>query len=238
MLRNWSGWGGGMITFLALVHMLNATQLVWVGWGDDSVPCTCTHIMTDGCKAWASACKARKLNHRAVNLAKMQFVKKDMKHAKGQSKLLGAQKIDRLWQDLKGFLGRSVSSKNNAREVNPRLKTFVYAYMFWRNADNIWHETGQLCKWWATKEKSAQISRLSTKMDAALQRNADFDSKPCVLQHFGFPPFDSITSKYCKGYKFHKKEDFKMLKNRGVVPGPVTLLFAGWSCGVFSVFLR
>ena len=33
-----------MITFLALVHMLNATQLVWVGWGDDNVPCTCTHV--------------------------------------------------------------------------------------------------------------------------------------------------------------------------------------------------
>ena len=60
-------------------------------------------------------------------------------------------------------------------------------------------------------------------MDAALRRNADFASKPCVLQHFGSPPFNSITSKYCKGYKFHKKEDFKMLKNRGVVPGPVTL---------------
>ena len=105
-----------------------------------------SHIMSDGCKAWASACKARKLNHRAVNHAKMQFVKKDMKPAKGQSKLLGTQKIDRLWQDLKGFLGRSVSSKNNAREVNPRLKTYVYAYMFRRNADNVWHETGQLCK--------------------------------------------------------------------------------------------
>ena len=74
-----------------------------------------------------------------------------------------------------------------------------------------------------TKEKSAQISGRSTKMDAALRRNADFASKPCVLQHFGSPPFNSITSKYCKGYKFHKKEDFKMLKNRGVVPGPVTL---------------
>ena len=98
----WGGWGGGMITFLALVHMLNH--------------------------------------------AKMQSVKKDMKPAKGQSKLLGTQKIDRLWQDLKGFLGRSVSSKNNAREVNPRLKTYVYAYMFRRNADNVWHETGQLCK--------------------------------------------------------------------------------------------
>ena len=31
-------WGvGGMITFLALAHMLNATQLVWGG-GDDKVP--------------------------------------------------------------------------------------------------------------------------------------------------------------------------------------------------------
>ena len=37
------GWGG-MITFLALVHMLNATQLVRGGGGDDNVPCTCTHV--------------------------------------------------------------------------------------------------------------------------------------------------------------------------------------------------
>ena len=70
-------------------------------------------------------------------------------------------------------------------------------------------------------------------MDAALRRNADFASKPCVLQHFGSPPFNSITSKYCKGYKFHKKEDFKMLKNRGVVPGPVTLLLS-WAIPTFG----
>ena len=79
-------------------------------------------------------------------------------------------------------------------------------------------------------KKSAQISGRSTKMDAALRRNADFASKPCVLQHFGSPPFNSITSKYCKGYKFHKKEDFKMLKNRGVVPGPVTFCFGLYGC--------
>ena len=155
-----------------------------------------------------------------LNHAKMQSVKKDMKPAKGQSKLLGTQKIDRLWQDLKGFLGRSVSSKNNAREVNPRLKTYVYAYMFRRNADNVWHETGQLCKGWRqSKKKWADLSAFP-KIDMGLWQNADFDSKPCVLQHFGSPPFNSITSKYCKGYKFHKKEDFKMLKNRGVAPGP------------------
>ena len=38
-----------MITFLALAHMLDATQLVWGGWGgDDNIPCTCTHV---GCYA-------------------------------------------------------------------------------------------------------------------------------------------------------------------------------------------
>ena len=44
------GWvGGGMITFLALAHMLDATQLVRGGWGgDDNIPCTCTHV---GCYA-------------------------------------------------------------------------------------------------------------------------------------------------------------------------------------------
>ena len=40
------GWGGvGMLTFLALAHMLDATQLM--GW-DGNVPCTCTHV---GCYA-------------------------------------------------------------------------------------------------------------------------------------------------------------------------------------------
>ena len=51
MLRNWSGvGGGGMITFLALAHMLDATQLVRGGWGGgiDNIPCTCTHV---GCYA-------------------------------------------------------------------------------------------------------------------------------------------------------------------------------------------
>ena len=38
-----------MITFLALAHMLDATQLMgWVGGGDDNIPCTCTHV---GCYA-------------------------------------------------------------------------------------------------------------------------------------------------------------------------------------------
>ena len=33
-----------MMTFLALAHMLDATQVVWGGGGDDNVPCTCTHV--------------------------------------------------------------------------------------------------------------------------------------------------------------------------------------------------
>ena len=37
-----------MITFLALAHMLDATQDAGLGWGGDNVPCTCTHV---GCYA-------------------------------------------------------------------------------------------------------------------------------------------------------------------------------------------
>ena len=37
-----------MITFLALAHMQDATQLVWGVGGDDHVPCACTHV---GCYA-------------------------------------------------------------------------------------------------------------------------------------------------------------------------------------------
>ena len=48
MQLGWGGWGG-MITFLALAHMLDAMQLVWGGLGgDDNIPCTCTHV---GCYA-------------------------------------------------------------------------------------------------------------------------------------------------------------------------------------------
>ena len=32
MLRNCLGWGGGMITFLQLVHTFDAAQLFGVGW--------------------------------------------------------------------------------------------------------------------------------------------------------------------------------------------------------------
>ena len=40
----WGGGGVGMITFLALAHMVGATQHHGVGWGgDDNILCTCTH---------------------------------------------------------------------------------------------------------------------------------------------------------------------------------------------------
>ena len=45
-------WGGvGMVTFLALAHMLDATQLV--GWGGDgNVPCACTHVRCYAMVGW------------------------------------------------------------------------------------------------------------------------------------------------------------------------------------------
>ena len=41
-------WVGGMLTFLALAHMLDATQDAGLGRGFANVPCTCTHV---GCYA-------------------------------------------------------------------------------------------------------------------------------------------------------------------------------------------
>ena len=46
----WGGWGGGMITFLALVHMLNATQ--------QDVSRTCTHV-----ECYATGCFSRTCTH-------------------------------------------------------------------------------------------------------------------------------------------------------------------------------
>ena len=93
------------------------------------------------------------------------------------------------------------------------------------------HETGQLCEGANTKKERSPheptIFSLIRKINVSLQRNADLASKPCLLQHFGFPPFSSISPKYCKVCKFQNKGDYKMLKRRGIVPGSVTLLFDG-----------
>ena len=47
MLRNWSGVGGvgGMIIFLALAHMLDATQLVRGGWGGMTTFLALAHML-------------------------------------------------------------------------------------------------------------------------------------------------------------------------------------------------
>ena len=180
--------------------LLNLSGGGW-GWGDDNVPCTCTHVECySTCLGWVGWGD----DNVSLHLYTCWMLR------------------NLTW---KVSIGRSVSSKNNAREVNPRLKTYVYAYMFRRIC-------GQCMAWdWTTvqrmttKQKKVSRSECFPKIDMGLWQNADFDSKPCVLQHFGSPPFNSITSKYCKGYKFHKKEDFKMLKKPRVVPGPVTLFF-------------
>ena len=45
-----------MIAFLALAHMLDATQLVSGGGGDDDVPCACAHVGCYAtCKGWGGA---------------------------------------------------------------------------------------------------------------------------------------------------------------------------------------
>ena len=111
MLRNWSGvgGGGGMITFLALAHMLDATQLVWGGWGgDDNIPCTCTHV---GCYATG-----------------------EVETARGASKIAGTQCVDRLWQSLKRFLPPKLAAKDpKTKTISRAFGHMIYSFA-WRKS--------------------------------------------------------------------------------------------------------
>ena len=104
------------------------------------------HIHSDGCQAWSSECKRIGLKHKAVKHFKMQFVKKDPKPSKGQSPLVGTQKLDRLWAELKKFLGSSLTAKNTDKDVNPRLLQYVQAFQWRYNAEDLWKLTGDLCR--------------------------------------------------------------------------------------------
>ena len=95
MLRNWSG----MITFLALAHMLDATQLV----------------------GWQSECRALGLQHRHVVHQLKQFTG-EVETARGASKIAGTQCVDRLWQSLKRFLPPKLAAKD------PKTKTISRAF--------------------------------------------------------------------------------------------------------------
>ena len=75
-----------------------------------------------------------------------EFVRKDAKPAKGQSPLVGTQKLDRLWADLKSFLGSSVTAKDVDKDVNPRLEVYVQAFQWRYNCEDLWKATGCLCK--------------------------------------------------------------------------------------------
>ena len=107
-----------MITFLALAHMLDATQLV----GDDNIPCTCTHA---GCYAtgrgWQSECRALGLQHRHVVHQLKQFTG-EVETARGASKIAGTQCVDRLWQSLKRFWPPKLAAKD------PKTKTISRAF--------------------------------------------------------------------------------------------------------------
>ena len=141
MLRNWSGVGGGTITLLALARMLDATQLVWGGWGgddnipctctqggwggDDNIPCTCTHV---GCYATG-----------------------EVETARGASKIAGTQCVDRLCQSLKRFCHFELAAKDpKTKTISTAFGHMIYSFA-WRKS--LGPRTGpqfldELCRIW------------------------------------------------------------------------------------------
>ena len=104
-----------------------------------------TFVFTDGNRSWASECKRLKLKHQHVNHSRMQFVKM-VRACKGQSPLAGTQKIDRLWRSLKTWLGPSLNTKDRNKAFNERLESYVDAFQYRYNSEDLWKDTAELCR--------------------------------------------------------------------------------------------
>ena len=193
-------WGGGvMLTFLALVNMVDAAQQLGLGWGGmvcDNIRCTCTH-------AWCYATVGVGVGGMGCDSVSCWdvFVPCTCTHAQCSATaafLAGMFTFFAL--ALLRFFGSKVTSKINVKEMNPRLKTYVFAYIFVETRTLY----GMRLESSANDLKKRPTFNPVHKMIVSVWKNLDFTSKPCVLQHFDFSPFFCICWKYCKGYKIKK----------------------------------
>ena len=113
--RCWVG-VGGMLTFLALAHMLDATQDAGLGWGDVNVPCTCTQ----------------------VKHCLLQFARTFAKN--GRKVIAGTQVIDKMWGHFDDFLPKSIHNKSKAtRLINDQIWEYLYSWQWRQNAGkDLW----------------------------------------------------------------------------------------------------
>ena len=160
-----------------------------------------SHVHSAGCKAWASECKKRGLNHwlRAVKHKDMQFVHHDATALKGQSKSIGTQKIDRMWKDLKSYLTAQVTAKGKDKVniIRGYLHTYMYSFVFPKKMIDLWKDThrsplqGQqvnkkrICKGRGFWEILQDIGRPGTKcMCSSRIHKFTYDTKIRILTDF------------------------------------------------------
>ena len=146
MLRNtlvwWVGWG--VITPVALAHLVDATQHIGVvgGVGGDNIRCTCTLDATQHMVWWVGWGVITSVAFANVSDNKLQFTKWH-----SSTRLTGTQALDKVWSHLKRHVPKSLRSRSQThRRFNPRMEQYVYSYMCRFNNRNWWKQLGHLCK--------------------------------------------------------------------------------------------
>ena len=113
---------------------IRASKLLLKVWPRDRPQTT---IFSDGNVAWGSEARRLNFRHRNVNHQAKEFVKKVSKpRGRKGSGLAGAQKIDRLWQSLKRFVGSSWPRKighGSKSRMHPEMPQLVSQFM-WRHS--------------------------------------------------------------------------------------------------------
>ena len=146
MLRNtlvwWVGWG--VITPVALAHLVDATQHIGVvgGVGGDNIRCTCTLDATQHMVWWVGWGVITSVAFANVSDNKLQCTKWH-----SSTRLTGTQALDKVWSHLKRHVPKSLRSRSQThRRFNPRMEQYVYSYMCRFNNRNWWKQLGHLCK--------------------------------------------------------------------------------------------
>ena len=135
------GWvGGGMITFLALAHMLDATQQV----GDDNIPCF-AHML-DATQLVRGGWGGGMITFLALAhmLDATQLVRGGWG---GDDNIPCTQCVDRLWQSLKRFLPPKLAAKDpKTKTISRAFGHMIYSFAWRKSLAQFLEELSRV--WW------------------------------------------------------------------------------------------
>ena len=131
--RCWVG-VGGMLTFLALAHMLDVQSSELLS----KLDVQNTHLFSDGNRAWAKCAQEAGIEWSQVKHCLLQFARTFAKN--GRKVTAGTQVIDKMCGHFDDFLPKSIHDKSKAtRLINDQIWEYLYSWQWRQNAGkDLW----------------------------------------------------------------------------------------------------